>query len=847
MSDHYSVKECLRGYTNASLGMMCERWQLAASTKASRIRAVEKVLRDPLHLDRVVQRLDAPSVRLLRLIAQNGPVAASDVLAVPGLFGNGTVTGLLHDMAQLGLVLACPHEAKGAFSLANLADAQGTNGQASWFTVLDGVAARLPEPQPLGIELPPATDAAEPLLPKRNQAATAFLETLRAVESVSPRVTATGDVHRSDAARAYAIASEAHVAADAFDMALLITRELGFVKVEGGRLVPTGMVGAWLARSQAERSRDVLEGYLRSQEIPDLKLFFPEFFEALEQHLPAGSVRRTYHRVLAAQVLREQPANVWFTVDAFVEAIRRLDPNVLFLDEPWRALQSNVRDATTVWKHQRWQTHERRLFSWMIQQFMSAMGIVEITSEGHLFRVTPLGKYALGAGPPPEEEQEARQDALTVQADFEVVAYLDRCSPLLRWKLDSFCERQSSDAVRTYRITQESIYRGVRRGMSAQEFVRVLEAHSRRPLPANVRDQLATWERKADAISVRSGCHVAECVSAQDAKTLAANTPGARLIGSHFVLLPPGLTPSAFEEQHADALEETVRIRYDRVARPCLEQEEGLRLRAPWQEWNLLLMPRLMEVGHTVRAKNGDLIVTIDPDSAAGATDWKLLTAQLDALVKEPLASRYRSALRSACGDISEAESCKATLVRFGDSELCDAALELPETQAHLLGRLGLYTVMVRPGCLTKLKRALKAVGLPVSPVKELTGDGPPCEWAREWVDSQAESCRDLAEEEEQEAGVAAPLDTENITLPSYSPRIVREILEDAIERRRPVLIQYRPRWSSDSTVRRVNPVSLDLYGASPSLNGYCHQHGGARTFQLARIVGIRVLEDEKY
>jgi predicted DNA-binding transcriptional regulator YafY len=39
----------------------------------------------------------------------------------------------------------------------------------------------------------------------------------------------------------------------------------------------------------------------------------------------------------------------------------------------------------------------------------------------------------------------------------------------------------------------------------------------------------------------------------------------------------------------------------------------------------------------------------------------------------------------------------------------------------------------------------------------------------------------------------------------------------------------------------------LDVFGPSPTLSGYCHQHGGARTFKLARIIGIRVLEDDVF
>ncbi|MFA6245226.1 MAG: hypothetical protein WC655_30065, partial [Candidatus Hydrogenedentales bacterium] len=64
----FSVKECLQGYTNDTLGVVCERWQLAASNKASRIRAIERILTDPLHIDSALLALTPPAIRLLHLL-----------------------------------------------------------------------------------------------------------------------------------------------------------------------------------------------------------------------------------------------------------------------------------------------------------------------------------------------------------------------------------------------------------------------------------------------------------------------------------------------------------------------------------------------------------------------------------------------------------------------------------------------------------------------------------------------------------------------------------------------------------------------------------------------------------
>ena len=56
--------------------------------------------------------------------------------------------------------------------------------------------------------------------------------------------------------------------------------------------------------------RDLFCAYMASPCLADLKLFFPDIFAALEEHLPNGSLRRTYHRELLTEILevvRDEP------------------------------------------------------------------------------------------------------------------------------------------------------------------------------------------------------------------------------------------------------------------------------------------------------------------------------------------------------------------------------------------------------------------------------------------------------------------------------------------------------------------------------------------------------------
>ncbi|GMV93231.1 MAG: hypothetical protein AMXMBFR82_30090 [Candidatus Hydrogenedentota bacterium] len=835
MTTGYSIKECLRGYTNDALGVMCERWRLVAGSKASRIKALERILGDPLHLKGVIGDLDPAALRLLHLVATTPGITAGDAACARGLIGSNTPAATLEILAALGLVLVPPLDRAGAFSFSHLSRDDQVAASTYTLVVPEALVPHVPVPPALGIEVPQYRETVdESQVERKDGATTAFLETLRVVEVLEPRVTAAGDMHKSDGTRAREMATDVNVSAEAMKFALMIARRLGCVTGKSGRLVTTDRAEAWACASKAERTRSLFRGYVESEELPDLQLFFPQAFDAMESRMPAGTLRRRYHRLLLAQVLAEQQPDTWYSLEALVNTMRRVDENFLFLCERWRAIAANVPDASAPWRDRAWQNHEKRLLVWIVQTLLANFGMVDLADEGKLFRITPLGRYALGVGPAPEEADDGAKDAVVVQPDFEVIAYLDRCSPDLRRRLDLFCERLRGGPVSTYRLTQDSVYRGVRSGVSSDEFIRIIESHSSRPVPPNVREQFSTWDRKVAAVTIHRKCRVLEYPSESDATQAALNDSGLRHVGGRFCVTQNGAAPKT---DH--------RIDYRNALSPCAMQKEGLALHVPWSKADLFVHRRLEELGQVKRTSSGDLEFELCKKNTRRDIDWGLLAAQLETLVDGSLAARYRAALRAWNGDVQSPSALTATLVRFEDAEACDAVLEMPEVSQHVEGRLGLYTLVVRKGGLTSIKRALKSFGMPVSKNGVVLDDGPPEQWVGSWLEAQNDS--DEPDERKASRGEDDAEQEEAIDLPSYSPRIVGEIIDDAIRRRRPILIQYQSTWSPNPTVRRVNPVSLDTVGAVPSLSGFCHRLGGARVFKLSRIKGIRILEDETF
>ncbi|MBI4560301.1 MAG: helicase-associated domain-containing protein [Candidatus Hydrogenedentes bacterium] len=839
MIPSYSIKECLQGYTNETLGALCNQWRVAVSSKAHRIRALEKLLRDPLHVRTALSKLDAGELRLLHVLAEHGPATARDLLSVPGLHALADSPRALQQLVAFGLVVAGPQGRSGAFSMLQLLRRMDIRDEAVWLFVSDIVQKLMPARPPLRIQFSPVRDEGTPQAsPVRETATSAFLEMLRAVGAVSPRLTSTGELHRADAARAQEMFVEAGLTREGFLIYLMMGRELGYIATVSGRLTVDRKAEAWVEFGTAERVRMLFEAFLTAQDLPDLETFFPDLYPPMAEHLPVGSIRRTYHRTLTVALLREQAADIWFPVDSLAGTIYQVDRNVLFLEERWRALAGNVHNPSDTWKERAWAARETRLFRWMLHTVFFAFGVIELGREGEVFRITPLGRYVLGVGESPEPEDAEPVPALTVQPDFEVIAYLDRCPAYVRRRLDLFCERIRSGPVSVYRMTHDSVLRGVNSGVSIESFSRLLTTCGIRPVPDNVTRQIVTWSQKMEAVTVRRGCRVIECLTPELALKFQALNPDARRIGDRFLLLAREMPDSGEDSPQM--------IEYGSSPHPCLEQMPGLRMRLPWERRDLFIERRLQDVGVLEPTESGDVILTLSESKLGEKEDWSLVAAELEALAVGDLHPRYRMALRAWARELSPARTASATLIRFEDWDTCAALLDTPELHNFIEGRLGLHALVIRSGKLNAFKQAAKGYGLLFERAESIADPEPPEHWAARWVEEYQ------ARIQQREAVPEPPEETvedepDGVLLPSYSPRITREILEDAIARRRPVLIAYQSTFNARARIRRVDPVTLDLSGASPALNAYCHTSKSPRTFQLARITAIRILEDETY
>lgn len=175
-------------------------------------------------------------------------------------------------------------------------------------------------------------------------------------------------------------------------------------------------------------------------------------------------------------------------------------------------------DARARWaadQKRRWLVEEGEWIRQALRGPLFQLGFVEVAEDSGsrsevLFRLTPLGHDALYNRLRPTAEnrvapvdQEPAAGAWVVQANGDVVVYLDRATPRQLTFLARIARRQpGTGLVATYRITQESVYTGLEGGLSLAEVQEQLERGAVQPVPAPLKRNLEDWAARREKLSV---------------------------------------------------------------------------------------------------------------------------------------------------------------------------------------------------------------------------------------------------------------------------------------------------------------------------------------------------------
>ncbi len=193
-----------------------------------------------------------------------------------------------------------------------------------------------------------------------------------------------------------------------------------------------------------------------------------------------------------------------------------------------------------------WLNQERPWLEGAFTTWLYFLGLVELTIEnGEVtgFRLTDIGRATFhpeldSASTAESAPQAPGQPIWVVQPNFEIIAYLDRVSAPQLAFLERHAERtQSQRHTAHYRLTRESVYRGLESGSSLDDFVKTLQLGSQSELSQNVLVELREWASLRERIVLRRSARLMEFQSAEALKTgLTQGLTGA-IVAERFLLL----------------------------------------------------------------------------------------------------------------------------------------------------------------------------------------------------------------------------------------------------------------------------------------------------------------------
>ena len=212
----------------------------------------------------------------------------------------------------------------------------------------------------------------------------------------------------------------------------------------------------------------------------------------------------------------------FFSFGDFEKALFARVGSQLTLSDPW-GLRSQPRPTDKAQSGQgesrlraSWLERERPWLARMLGSWLYYLGLVELGFAGTQLvglRLTALGRELLHPEwPAPADEAPALDTTpWVVQPNFDLVAYIAYVSPAQVGFLDRLAERTATERhVLHYRLSRESVYRGLESGLKVDDILKGLEAGSRAPLPQNVATEIRAWDALYGQVKLHPRARVLE-------------------------------------------------------------------------------------------------------------------------------------------------------------------------------------------------------------------------------------------------------------------------------------------------------------------------------------------------
>jgi hypothetical protein len=470
---------------------------------------------------------------------------------------------------------------------------------------------------------------------------------------------------------------------------------------------------ALVSRPYAEQVADLLRGFLQVQSWRESD---DHSYATYEARYPAMRLAL----IVALAALPDIPGAFFAVDDVSAALFDRVGEHLSLSYGPhapyfFNKTEAEVRRAEEEWRAKLradWLKLERPWIEQALTSWIFFLGLVDLGFDHDALasvRLSELGRAVLHGESVADDAPEHSAHAWVVQPDFEVVVYLDHASPAQVALVERHAERgQSQSHVARYRLTRDSVYRGLETGTSAEQLLQVLREGAGATLPQNVQATLREWAAQRERIVLRRNVSLLE-IPGELRPALESRLVGTPL-GDRFVLLSD--SNLALPHIHLD---------YARPLPPCLAATEDGRVTLAKPTPDLLIQAQLDRWAERV----DDTTWRLTAASLAAAAKAGGTIASLLALLRErlthPIPALLEVALRAWAGKAPAVALATVAVLRCSQPDVFAALAGSALLAPFLRGTLAPDVLLVDAARLDELRERLAWAGLGVSDTLEVS------------------------------------------------------------------------------------------------------------------------------
>jgi hypothetical protein len=363
-----------------------------------------------------------------------------------------------------------------------------------------------------------------------------------------------------------------------------------------------------------------------------------------------------------------------------------------------------------------WQSREKPWFQKALSTWLYYLGIVELGLEnGTLIclRLTELGRAVLH----PELETSPKPSApgqapWIVQPNFDVIVYLDHTTPEQLAFMERHAERAAAQQhTAQYRLTRESVYRGLESGTSLEALLAELQHGALAALPQNVVVEIRAWAALRESITLHKRARLIEFPSSQARAAALDKRLHGTPVGERFVLLT-GQTPQDLGQ---------ARIDYAHPLPACLSVAEDGTLTFKQAPPDLILRPQLDRWAERKSENEWQLTLASVAQALAAGARLPDLFRLLEARLVRSIPAILETALRAWAGKRPAVEIENVIVLRCDDPRLLQIIAASKKLKTSLRGVLAPDALIVNAAQLEALQEQLAWAGIQI--VDTLTCD----------------------------------------------------------------------------------------------------------------------------